>query len=119
MARIFLGLWLVYGLLIDEYDLRRYTLPPAVIEALVERGTLDVTGSESFMAPDDPRSAMGGKHVIGDYFVHEHRILAAKPSYDDHTPETVHERFYRAVHQHDYEYCRGYEGARSSPSGRS
>ncbi len=42
-----------------------------------------------------------------------------KPSYDDHTPETVHERFYRAVDQRDYEYCRGYEGAlRDSGPGR-
>lgn len=48
-----------------------------------------------------------------------------KPSYDDHTPETVHERFYRAVHEHDYESCRGYEdtlresGPRRRPRGES
>lgn len=51
-ALVFLALWVGYGAAINLNDLHRNSLPPAVAEALVERGTFSVGGSRRFVAFD-------------------------------------------------------------------
>jgi hypothetical protein len=42
-----LFLWIFYGLLVNGHDLKIYTLQHAGVEALVERGTYDLQGSQT------------------------------------------------------------------------
>jgi hypothetical protein len=66
-ARLFLGLWLVYGILIDSGDLEAFNLQQMGVEAIVERGSLSVGGSPT------PELQPGG-----DVFEHDGRLYAAK-----------------------------------------
>lgn len=62
-----LGLWLVYGVLIDAYDLQSFNLQQLGVESLVERGRLSVDGSTT------PQLQPGG-----DVFEHDGHLFAAK-----------------------------------------
>jgi len=62
-----LGLWILFGMLINDYDLESFNLQQMGIEAIVERGHLYVDGSPTPQL--QPR---------GDVFLHDGHLYAAK-----------------------------------------
>ena len=64
---LFLGLWILYGILINAYDLESFNLQQMGIEAIVERRHLFVDGSPTPQL--QPR---------GDVFLHNGHLYAAK-----------------------------------------
>lgn len=64
---LFLGLWIFYGILIDDHDLTSFNLQQMGVEAIVERGVFYVDGSPT------PELKPGG-----DLFEHDGHLYAAK-----------------------------------------
>jgi hypothetical protein len=64
---LFFGLWILYGILINAYDLQSFNLQQMGIEAIVERGQVAVDGSPT------PQLQPGG-----DVFAHDGHLFAAK-----------------------------------------
>lgn len=65
--RLFFGLWILYGLLIDDYDLESFNLQQMGVEAIVERHVFHVDGSAT------PQLQPGG-----DVFAYGGHLYAAK-----------------------------------------
>ena len=66
-ACLFLGLWILYGILIDDHDTTSFNLQQMGVEAIVERGVFYVDGSPT------PELKPGG-----DVFEHDGHLYAAK-----------------------------------------
>jgi hypothetical protein len=64
---LFFGLWLLYGILIEDHDLTSFNLQQMGVEAIVERGVFYVDGSRT------PELQPGG-----DVFEHAGHLYAAK-----------------------------------------